>query len=192
MKLKFSPENQPEPVKGSVLLAEPFSDDPYFRRTVVLLCEHNEEGTFGFVLNNFIDVELNQVMEDMPSMPTRVSIGGPVKNSNLYYLHTVGDRIPDSVEIVEGVFLGGDFKALKELILSGEVHSKNVRFFVGYAGWSPDQLDQEIRKKSWYITRIDPNALMQTNDDDLWKKIMQGLGPHGPMLANLPEDPTLN
>lgn len=192
MKLQFTPENQPEPVKGSVLLAEPFMDDPYFRRTVILLCEHNEEGTFGFVLNNFIDVELDQVLEDMPSMPTRVSIGGPVKNSNLYYLHTLGDRIPESTEVVDGIFLGGDFAMLKKMILAGEINSDHVRFFVGHAGWSPHQLDQEIRSKSWYITKISAEDLMGTERDDLWRQIMEGLGPHGSILANLPEDPSLN
>ena len=192
MKLNLTPENQPQPVKGSELLAEPFLNDPYFKRTVILLCEHNDEGTFGFVLNNYIDVELDQVMDDMPTLNTRVSIGGPVKNSNLYYLHTLGTHLEDSVEVIEGVYLGGDFDALKDKITKGEVQANQVRFFVGYAGWSPSQLDAEIRKKSWYITNITADTLMDTHHEDLWKTVMEQQGPSGSLIANLPEDPSLN
>ena len=192
MKLNLTPENQPQPVKGCVLLAEPFLNDPYFKRTVILLCEHNDEGTFGFVLNNYIDVELDQVMDDMPTLNTRVSIGGPVKNSNLYYLHTLGTHLEDSVEVIEGVYLGGDFDALKDKITKGEVRANQVRFFVGYAGWSPSQLDAEIRKKSWYITNITADTLMDTHHEDLWKTVMEQQGSSGSLIANLPEDPSLN
>lgn len=173
-------------------MAEPFLNDPYFKRTVILLCEHNDEGTFGFVLNNYIDVELDQVMDDMPTLNTRVSIGGPVKNSNLYYLHTLGAHLEDSVEVIEGVYLGGDFDALKDKITKGEVQANQVRFFVGYAGWSPNQLDAEIRKKSWYITNITADTLMDTHHEDLWKTVMEQQGPSGSLIANLPEDPSLN
>lgn len=192
MKFKISPENQPEPARGKVLLAEPFLNDPYFKRTVILLCEHNDEGSFGFVLNNYIDVELDQVMEELPRFNTRVSIGGPVKNSNLYYIHTVGQELEDSVEVVPGVYLGGDFERLKEKINEGKVKDDQVRFFVGYSGWSPSQLHDEIQKKSWFITTIEPHLLMNTTMDDLWAHVMKRLGPKGNLIANLPEDPSLN
>ena len=81
--------NQANPQAGNVLLSEPFLDDPYFGRKVVLLCEHNEEGSFGFVLNNYVDIDVDEVMDDLPKLDTRISVGGPVKNGNLYYLHTV-------------------------------------------------------------------------------------------------------
>ena len=86
--IRFTPSNNAKPESGDILLSEPFLDDPYFGRKVVLLCEHNDEGSFGFVLNNFIDIDVDEVMEELPKLNARISVGGPVKNGNLYYLHT--------------------------------------------------------------------------------------------------------
>jgi putative transcriptional regulator len=95
--------------KGSLLLAEPFISDPFFKRTVILVCDHGKEGSFGFVLNNYVEVELSQLMEDFPDDKINVSIGGPVKSSNLFYLHTKGELIPNSAAIMDGLYFGGDF-----------------------------------------------------------------------------------
>jgi putative transcriptional regulator len=167
-------------------------NDPYFKRTVVLLCEHNHEGSFGFVLNNYIDVELDQIMEEMPHFPTRIRIGGPVRNSNLYYIHSLGDEIKDSVEIMPGIYMGGDFDHLKKLLIAGKLEKENVRFFVGYSGWSADQLQSEIESNSWFVTNVDKDTVMNTDIEDLWKVIMKQQGRQGEMIANLPEDPSLN
>lgn len=192
MKFNFAPNLNIEPRKGKVLLAEPFLDDPYFKRTVILLCEHNDEGSFGFVLNNYIDIELDKVMDDLPPFETKISIGGPVKNSNLYYLHTLGSLIEDSVEVLDGVYMGGDFERLKELIKQGKVETDQVRFFVGYSGWSPNQLDDELKSNSWFIAKVKPGVLMNTGITDLWKKVMSSMGTKGSMIANFPDDPSLN
>lgn len=192
MKFNISPDIKIKPKRGKVLLAEPFLDDPYFKRTVILLCEHNEEGSFGFVLNNYIDIELDQVMEELPTFDTRISIGGPVKNSNLYYLHTLGEEIGDSVEVMDGIFMGGDFGILKEKLRLGQVQKDEVRFFVGYSGWSANQLDTELDSKSWFVANVQPKLLMNTDVTDLWKKVMGSMGAKGSMIANLPDDPSLN
>lgn len=192
MKLDLKPDNTIRPERGQVLLSEPFLNDPYFRRTVIFLCEHNQEGSFGFVLNNYIDVHLDQIMDNMPRHQSRISIGGPVRNSNLYYIHTLGDRIDESIEIIPGVFMGGNFETLKKLLVSGEVSRDEVRFFVGYSGWSPEQLENEIRTNSWFVTHVNKDLVMNTGVKDLWKVIMRGMGRKGEMIANLPEDPTLN
>ncbi|MFN8777677.1 MAG: YqgE/AlgH family protein [Flavobacteriales bacterium] len=190
--MNFAPDNTIKPAKGQVLLSEPFLNDPYFRRTVIFLCEHNEEGSFGFVLNNFIDVGLDQIMDNMPRYQGKISIGGPVRNSNLYYIHTLGEEISDSIEIIPGVYMGGDFERLREKLLNGELTRNQVRFFVGYSGWSPDQLENEIKTNSWFVTSITKDLVMSTDTADLWKVIMKGLGRKGEMLANMPEDPSLN
>lgn len=192
MKIDFSPNKNVAPTRGCVLLSEPFLNDPYFKRTVVLLCEHNTEGSFGFVLNNYIDVALDQIVDDMPLFASKISIGGPVRNSNLYYIHTLGDKIEDSMEILPGVFMGGDFEELRKLLLEGKVQKNEVRFFVGYSGWSPDQLKEEIESNAWFVTDIAQKEVMDTDIDDLWKFIMKRLGRMGEMIANLPEDPSLN
>jgi putative transcriptional regulator len=190
--MDLGPDKNIKPHKGQVLLAEPFLNDPYFRRTVIFLCEHNTEGSFGFVLNNYIDVDLEQIMENMPAFAGRISIGGPVRNSNLYYLHTLGERIEESVEIIPGVFMGGNFDILKKMIVSGTVQKDQVRFFVGYSGWSPEQLENEIKTNSWFVTSVPKELVMNSEINDLWKTIMKSMGKKGQMLANMPEDPTLN
>lgn len=192
MNIDFSPNKDVSPKKGQVLLSEPFLNDPYFKRTVILLCEHNDEGSFGFVLNNYIDVELDQIMEEMPKFNSKISIGGPVRNSNLYYLHTLGNRIEESLEILPGVFMGGDFNLLKKMLVQGEIRPEEVRFFVGYSGWSPGQLKAEIETSSWFVADVDAAMIMNTDVNDLWKVIMKKFGRRGEIIANMPEDPSLN
>ncbi len=191
--IRFTPNNQAVPKAGNVLLSEPFLDDPYFGRKVVLLCEHNEEGSFGFVLNNFVDIDVDEVMDDLPKLNTRISVGGPVKNGNLYYLHTRGD-IDESIAVVDGVYMGGDFDRIKDLLLSGELTSKDIRFFVGYSGWSPAQLQDEIRSRSWFVADADRNDIMRTDEENetFWKRLISGMGEGFTHIANAPNDPSLN
>ena len=178
--------------KGSLLLAEPFISDPFFKRTVILVCDHGKEGSFGFVLNNYVEVELSQLIEDFPDDKINVSIGGPVKSSNLFYLHTQGDLIPNSVAIMDGLYFGGDFDVLKEKVVSGEVALKEIRFFLGYSGWGVGQLDDELGEKSWFVTKVNASTIMHFNEKDMWRGIMRKLGKKGQLVANFPEDPELN
>ncbi|MBK7297448.1 MAG: YqgE/AlgH family protein [Flavobacteriales bacterium] len=98
--LDLRPENKLEPARGRLLVSEPFLPDPYFRRTVVLLCEHNDEGSFGFVLNRHMDMDIDQLMDRMPPIGSKVSIGGPVQSSNLYYLHTLGPHLDGALKLL--------------------------------------------------------------------------------------------
>src|SRR6187401_300822 len=145
--LDLDPENRYKPTRGRLLVSEPYLPDPYFRRTVVLLCDHNEEGSFGFVLNRHMDMAVNDLMENMPPIGSQVSIGGPVQSGNLYYLHTLGLRIEGSQEVVDGVYMGGDYEQLRGVLTADRKLTKHVRFFVGYSGWSKDQLNKEISEK---------------------------------------------
>ena len=117
--IRFTPSSIGKPEPGKILLAEPFMADPHFGRKAILLCEHNEEGSFGFVLNNFIEVGLNELLDDLPSVNCRLSLGGPVKNSNLYYLHTI-QGAPDAIAVRPGLFMGGDFGWVRSLLDAGE------------------------------------------------------------------------
>jgi putative transcriptional regulator len=190
--IDLRPNQNQIPEKGCVLLSEPFLNDPFFKRTVILLCEHNEEGSFGFVLNNYIDVSLEEVIDQFPNWENVISIGGPVKNGNLFYLHSLGDLIPNSAKVMDGLYFGGDFDAIKASMISGEIKENQIRFFIGYSGWSAQQLEEEIKQQSWYITHVSSKVIMNTGDKDLWKSIMKKFGPKGKMIANLPEDPELN
>jgi putative transcriptional regulator len=190
--LDLNPSNKYKPAKGRLLVSEPYLADPYFRRTVVLLCEHNDEGSFGFVLNRHMDMGVNDLMENMPYINARVSIGGPVQSGNLYYLHTLGAHLENSIEVVDGVHMGGDYEQLRSILTTDPKLTRHVRFFVGYSGWSEDQLDRELADRAWLIAHADKKRIMFTGKRDLWADTLRAMGREFAPLANFPEDPTLN
>ena len=146
----FSIENNKVARQGRVLISEPFLNDTYFRRSVVLLTEHSEEGSVGFVLNKPVDLSVNDVLNDFPNVDAEISIGGPVNTNTIHYIHTLGESIPGSVKVLENLYWGGEFDALKELIRQDAQLSSRIRFFLGYAGWSPKQLDNELSENAWF------------------------------------------
>ncbi len=190
--INFNKLNKLQPKKGRVLISEPFLDDDYFKRSVILLCDHNEEGTFGFVLNNFIDVKLAELMEDLNSLNSLISIGGPVNPDNLFYIHTLGDKIPGSIEVTNDVFMGGDFEYMQTLLNSGAIKENQIRFFIGYSGWGINQLNTEIMQSAWIVTETTTDNIMDTTIENLWKKILGDMGENHQLFSNYPEDPTLN
>ena len=190
--LDLDPDNKLAPAAGRLLVSGPYLPDPYFRRTVVLLCEHNEEGSFGFVLNRHMELDVNDLMENMPPVASRVSIGGPVQSGELYYLHTLGPHVPGSKEVVDGVFMGGDYDQLRSILSTDPKLAKHVRFFVGYSGWELGQLEKELEQRAWLITHADKRRIMNTKIDDLWADTLRGMGKAYAPLANFPEDPALN
>lgn len=191
--IRFTPTSNGIPESGKVLLAEPFMADPHFGRKAILLCEHNEEGSFGFVLNNFIEVGLNELLDDLPSVECRLSLGGPVKNSNLYYLHTI-EGAPDAITVKPGLFMGGDFDWVRSLLDAGVQLEGKLRFFIGYAGWTPGQLENEIKSRSWFVTNADVDTIMSTESEDetLWKSLITEMGEGFDHIANAPVDPSMN
>lgn len=186
------PEQRIKAKSGRLLIAEPFMQDPYFKRSVILLTEHNAAGSFGLIINKPIPMYLNEAIENAPSFDSKLGLGGPVQKETLHYLHRLGDRIPNSIEVMDGVFWGGDFEVIKTLILSGALQPGDIRMFVGYAGWAEGQLDSELESKSWIISHADTELLFTTEPKDLWTTILTGMGQPYKYMVNLPEDPRLN
>ena len=191
--IRFTPASAVEPKPGQVLLSEPFLEDAYFGRKAVLLCEHNSDSSFGFVLNNYIEVDLQDLLQEMPHWQAKISLGGPVKNSNLYYLHC-NEHVPGSIQVKEGLFMGGDFDWLKKAVTDGVITDRELRFFVGYAGWTSGQLADEIKSKSWFVADAPIETIMntQTEDEDYWKELIRSMGPDYAHIANAPSDPSMN
>ena len=156
------------------------------------MCEHNEEGSFGFVLNRHMDLAVNDLMENMPPIGSQVGIGGPVESGSLFYIHTLGQRIEGSQEVVDGVFMGGDYDQLRGVLEADARLTRHVRFFVGYSGWSKDQLEMELSEKSWLVARGSKERIMDIKNSDLWGTTLRGMGRSFAPLANFPEDPSLN
>lgn len=185
--------NTLKPERGRLLISEPFLQDEYFSRSVVLLCEHNDEGSFGFVLNNYLEVDLHEVSTNFPDIPARISLGGPVKNQNLYFIHTLGNLIPGSAPIADSIYLGGDYDVLVNQLQNDLALLKHVRFFLGYSGWSSGQLESELKEKSWLVVEtFDEKEIMDTNLDSIWKDLLAQQGGKYKMMSKFPLDPRLN
>lgn len=188
----FKYRNKLKPEKGSILVSEPFLPDPNFERTTILLCEYNQDGSFGFVLNKRAEAQLGEVMEDFNSFDSPVFIGGPVQQDTLHYLHRL-PQLEDSTEIVNGIFWGGNFDQLSILIDTGQISPLDIRFFLGYSGWSEGQLDNELKENAWIVSnRVTPEFVFETLPDEMWKKALQALGGRYSIFSNYPVDPRMN
>lgn len=183
---------QIKPRSGAVLVSEPFLPDDNFKRSVVLLCEHNEEGTLGFILNRPLGVTVHEAVEDFPEFQASLYLGGPVENNTLHFIHRLGSQIPDCVEIMDGLYWGGNFEALKASIETGTLNANDIRFFLGYSGWSPGQLEEELAEKSWIVSEGKSDHVFETNVDELWRTILKEMGGQYSIMSNFPENPQLN
>ncbi|MCB0516335.1 MAG: YqgE/AlgH family protein [Chitinophagales bacterium] len=180
------------PVTGCLLLSEPFSYDVNFHRTVVLLCEHREDGTFGLILNRRSNLMLNEVVDEVYVENVPVFVGGPVQQNTMHILHTLGDKIPDSAEVSDGLFWGGDFTTIIQLLNAGELDNHNVRFYIGYSGWSEGQLAEEMKERTWIVAPHNTQQLFETETPKLWHDILYRMGGDYRILANAPAYPQLN
>ncbi len=184
--------NNLPPKKGRVLITEPFLEDDYFERSIILLCEHNNEGSFGFVLNNYSELKLQDIV-DFPEFNTKISTGGPVSEKHLYFIHTLGEAIEGSIHIAESIYMGGDFDQVKDKIQSGELTNDQIRFFIGYSGWMKNQLEGELKQNSWLVSDIlDVNKLMDINYDTIWEDYMRNQGGKYKAFAQFPVNHKLN
>ncbi len=181
-----------EPGPGILLIAEPFLKDPNFMRTVVLLCDHQTEGSFGFVINRHYEHTLNELMNNMDELDLPVYYGGPVQMDTIHFLHQYPDKIPGGHEVKNDIFWGGDFDTAIQLLLSGEIDKNKIRFFIGYSGWSQGQLDFELKEKSWLTVEATRKIVFHKEADEIWKASLRLLGGDYEQLVNYPIDPQLN
>lgn len=181
------------PKKGKLLIAEPtLSGDVSFNRSIVLLAEHNEEGSVGFILNKPLNYHINDLVTDI-EIPFQVYNGGPVEQDNLYFIHRVPELVKNSIEISNGIFWGGDFKAIVDLINNRVISENDIRFFLGYSGWASLQLDEELNSRSWIVANnIYESAIIKKSTIAFWKEKMLELGGNYLIWSNSPENPGLN
>ena len=181
----------PAPIPGDVLVAEPPMADPNFRRTVILLCEHTTDGSFGLVLNRPAGLSLAQATDEAFAFDAELGVGGPVQPDTLHYLHPYGD-LEGALPVLDDVFWGGDFDALRAAIADGWADADRVRFFVGYSGWGAGQLDAEVDEDSWIVLPGSADLVFADGDDALWRQVLRQLGGEYALLSTMPDDPRMN
>ncbi len=180
------------PHKGMVLIASPDLLDPNFKRSVVLLCEHNSEGSFGLILNKPLNIKISDAVEDLADWDLPLNIGGPVQNNTIHVLHRRGDLISDSLEIDDGVFWGGNYEEIQSLVNTGQINAEEFRFFLGYSGWGVGQLEDEMQEDSWYQSSITNDLAFNTLPEKMWSNVLRRKGGDYAIIANTPEDVRLN
>jgi len=179
--------------KGHLLIAEPsIISDLSFNRSVILLADHTSEGSVGFILNKPLNYTIKDLLPEIESN-FKIYNGGPVEQDNLYFIHNIPDLIPNSIEISNGIFWGGDFEFAKELINSGVIKKKNIRFFLGYTGWDSEQLESEMQANSWIlINNTYENKILSKASVHFWKEKIVELGGNYLIWSNAPENPIMN
>jgi putative transcriptional regulator len=182
------------PNAGNILISDPFMRDPNFARTIVLLTEHTEKGSFGFVLNNAVDITLDEIFEDKDLPQSSIYQGGPVELNTLHFLHSLGSIIANSREVSPGVYWGGDFQKALEILRKKPEMISHFVFFIGYSGWGEGQLAGELDDEAWVVSDIGSAMIFNKHIDaeSLWKKAMKNLGGKYAVLADSPIDPQLN
>jgi len=188
----FKFQNKLNPEKGTLLISEPYLPDPNFQRTVILLCEYNKEGTFGFILNKTAKITLKELIDIDLEFNPEVFVGGPVQRDTLHFLHR-SKEFDDGVKIKKDLYWGGDFDRLISMAQLHQINLDDFRFFVGYSGWGVDQLDREIQENSWIVTKGLPgDKLLDTDSEKLWNEILKSMGGKYEMFSKYPLDPRLN
>lgn len=178
--------------KGSILLAEPLLNDNTFDRTVIVLTEHNEEGSVGFVINKPLEVNVSDAVNYLKADEHQLYYGGPVQQDNLYFIHSIPDLLPGSIQFTETLYWGGDIEVLKALLERGDVTKKEIRFFLGYSGWAKEQLNSEIQSKSWVVLNDSSIDIIKSNSKTIWREALLEQGGKYKIWANSPSNPMLN
>ncbi|MGD0581733.1 MAG: YqgE/AlgH family protein [Bacteroidales bacterium] len=180
------------PEKGKILISEPFLPDTFFNRSIVFLTDHTSEGSVGFILNKRLDIRVCDAISGFDSWNEIINMGGPVAPDTLHYLHTLGEEVEGSVNIQENIWWGGDIDTIRKLITFSRIKESQIRFFLGYSGWSAGQLERELKENSWVIAKIRSDAVMASRGQDAWRKILKGLNSKYRIWADFPDSPEMN
>jgi putative transcriptional regulator len=180
------------PEKGKILISEPFLPDTFFNRSIVFLTDHTADGSVGFILNKKLEIKVCDAISGFDEWDDTLNMGGPVAPDTLHYLHTMGEQIPKSVHIYKDIYWGGDIDTIKTLITFNRILKSQIRFFLGYSGWSTGQLERELKENSWVIARINSDYVMKHREPDTWKKVLRSLNNKYKVWADFPESPEMN
>jgi putative transcriptional regulator len=180
------------PEKGKILISEPFLPDTFFNRSIIYLTEHTPQGSVGFILNKKLDLTVSGAIEGFEGWNENLNMGGPVAPDTLHYLHNLGNLIPKSVQVEGDVFWGGEIDSIRELVKLKKIRQSQIRFFLGYSGWSAGQLEHELKENSWVIARVKSDIIMNNKGNDTWKRVLKSLNNKYRVWADFPRSPEMN
>ncbi len=166
--------------------------DYYFKRSVLLISEHDKNGSLGLIINKKTDYFIDEITNDIKDFKAPVYLGGPVQTENLFFMHRKPEIITNSIEILPKVFWGGDFESIVEAIKSKLITIDDIRFYLGYAGWGINQLEIELSNLSWLVTPARYNDVFNRNSQQLWSDKVKLLGERYQHWLNFPINPQLN
>lgn len=193
--LLYNQAEKPAPKAGSLLVAEPMMQDAYFGRSAILLLDDPEDGShLGLLLNKSTNVTLADLMPDWEmGREVPVYCGGPVDMQRMFLIHALGKRLEGSYEIVPGLYVGADVNKVIDYIEEGGETEGYLRFFLGYCGWSPGQLEGEIRRNSWAVNNNRTiEGLLKGHGVNYWRNEVKRLGEDYRSWLMVPPDPSFN
>jgi len=180
------------PSKGKLLVSEPsILNDRAFNRSVIYLTEFSDEGCIGFIINKTTDFVLHDLIPEI-NCDFKIYNGGPVDQENLYFIHKLPDLIPNSIQIDKDIYWGGDFNILTDLLNNNSIKPTDIRFFLGYSGWSVSQLNEELSESTWVVVDNNYPNLLKVKSIDIWKNQLLDFGGEYQIWANAPKNPALN
>jgi putative transcriptional regulator len=180
------------PSIGDFLIAEPFMQDPNFQRSVVLLCQKQEDGYVGFTINRKIDYSVGDLVEELADCTMPLFDGGPVGKEQMFFLHSMPELISGGIMIQKDIYWGGDFEQVKHMVQSNTIDPNRIKFIVGYSGWESGQLEDEMKERSWHITPGKSFLVLHEQPEEIWKNAIKLLGEEFKPLINYPKDPSFN
>jgi putative transcriptional regulator len=179
--------------KGTLLIATPELEDGIFFRSVILVCEHNPNGSFGLVINKSLNLELPEEIVNINELANpHVSIraGGPVQTNQMMLLHTSSEVPSQTLQVCEGVYLGGDLQFLQEAL--SDANGPEIQLCFGYAGWGAGQLEREFLDGGWFIYPGSARVIFRTASDKMWALLLREMGGKYASLSMIPEDLSVN
>lgn len=177
---------------GDVLISEPFLNDFYFRRSAILIVDHNDEGSFGVIINKRLNVPFNDIVRGFPEFKADVYLGGPVETDRLFFIHTIGEIIPDSHKIMSGLYWSSNINALKAMIKNDLIKPHELRFYVGYAGWDSGQIRKELEANTWVVGKFSSKEILHTMPGKMWSTFVNKLGKKYILWNKFPVNPSDN
>ena len=177
---------------GTLLIADPFLKDPNFLRTVIFVCEHKNEGSFGFVLNRKLEYVIGDLIHELEGCNIPVYYGGPVQQNTIHFLHRCPGLISGGEKITNEIYWGGEFDELVALLQNKKLSENDVRLFLGYSGWGEEQLENEFDEKTWLTTYGSEHLVFPADVSTIWKDALKQLGGKYEQVIHYPIDPQLN